>query len=780
MLRVLIIFTYIFFILFQGSSAKAAEKTNGVCPCIVVALADTIPPAAAVAKKGILKKIRNFFKFRSNADARWVARVKRIIDTLGIVASISAEKDSLRRIRKLANNLTDSERIYYDTLLTLLNKIERSNAASSRGANGTSNEGQGQSGDSSALSPDMDDNMQALVNKIVARLPKTESPDTIMSSKAAYLARLSPIEISRTFYDTVGDTIRPFRVMLKKKLQIYGSHNASANAIYAGYRFDRISAVIYNSLTIAENGDIDKRGWDTARVIGDAEAAGAGLVASFMMQNRGKIRSFLSNSTARDHFIQSALPLLKLHKTIAANIVFDGLSADEALDFVSFIAELRNSPGFGDSLYKLFVTIPITDRANAFDLSALNKLTDNFIVSFIADQQHPPVGSGPVFPLSGGQENSIQTRISALTNAGVKRNKLIIGIPYFGAVWKLSAATGTGRFLKYLPYDDIRKKTGWKADVDPLTGAGFIDSAAIGGKGRDSIYRIWTDDENALGEKYDYALNRGLNGIAISTLGYDAGYGELWDELAYKLLAPDTMRLQYALLPLRSKPGFFGKLLDRLYLYCYIVQHPCERCFDNIQDSITSEKVYRYLEELNVDSLISAQERKDPSRQIHSRFQFINEEMRDLTIYITLGLLFITLLTGFVYFFAIKTAGDEWQWKKPVGTSLSICIVLTVLFAFTWAFCDKRIGLFGTVEKNLEESRYNGIIVTVKREKMLESSHYSNPFNTEVDYCDEALVRGRCVDISLLTFLSILVAGMIVGYIVNWLYHTVVHNEDNP
>lgn len=776
MLRVLIISTYIIFYFFHGFSTQAATKTNGVCTPNVAFSLDTIPPASLTVKKSILKKIGDFLKFRSRADARWVARVKKVIDTLGLVASISAERDSILRIHMLANSLTDSSGVYYNTLLTLLNKIEKETAA--QNGNSPPSADTGDTGGVSTMASDM----QALADKIALRLSKTDQPDTASPSKVTYLAALSRIENSRVFTDTVGDTLRRFRVTPKKRLQIYGFHNATLNATYAGYRFDHLSTLIYNGMIIQPDGKIDRNGWDTARVIKDAEAAGISILANFVMSDRKKIISFLNSDSARSNFIQSALPLLKRYNTAGgANIVFDGLPPQEAGNFVNFITELRNSRGFGDSLYRLIVTLPVTDRFHCFDLSALDKLADNFIINFSTDKQHPPVGNGPVFPLTGGQENSIGTRISALTIAGINRSKLIIAIPYVGAAWKVSQATKTGYFLHYLAYKDIRAKTGpgWESSVDPVTGAIAMDSLVAGGRGGDSLYRIWTDNENVLGKKYDYAVNSQLNGIAINALGDDAGYGELWDELAYKLLAPDTIPMRYALLPIPPKPGFLGRLFDRLYLYWYIVQNPCERCFDNIQDSVISVKVYRYLDELNVDSLIIARERKTKNLHIHSRFQFINEEMRDITIYITLGLLFLSLLTGIAYFFKIKTMGDQWKWKRSMGISLSVMVVLLVLFGFTWSFCDKRIGFFAAVDKNLEESRYNGIAVTVNRERSIESTH-TGAFMTNTAYCDEALVKGKCVDIPLLTFLFIVASGMLVGYGVNWLYHTVVFNEDNP
>src|SRR5882757_2325640 len=104
--RVLIFSTYIFFTFLHCFTVQAAIKTNGLClrnsttTCssylydiyYINVACDTIP-VPPPEKKGVLKKIGDFFRFRKNADARWVARVKRVIDTLGLVAAISAEKD---------------------------------------------------------------------------------------------------------------------------------------------------------------------------------------------------------------------------------------------------------------------------------------------------------------------------------------------------------------------------------------------------------------------------------------------------------------------------------------------------------------------------------------------------------------------------------------------------------------------------------------------------------------------------------------------------------------
>jgi len=357
---------------------------------------------------------------------------------------------------------------------------------------------------------------------------------------------------------------------------------------------------------------------------------------------------------------------------------------------------------------------------------------------------------------------------------------MIIGIPYFGARWLVSKTTGAGRFIQYLNYSDIRAKTGWTSATDPATGAAYMDSAA--GRGfRDSVYRIWFDDENTLGAKYDFIVSSQLGGIAISTLGYDTGYGELWDELSYKLLQLDSVPVSYTITPVIPEAGWLGKITDRMYLYWYILQHPCELCFDNIQDSTTSQKVWLYLNELRLDSVINEKNKSlCDTCKFNSRFQYINNEMANFTGWSTIILLALTIIALLIYLYGIKTYGSQWPQRNLLLIFVRSFFIVWVLFLFTWAFCDKRAGIFNAHrDRNIVATQALGITVTFKRDTPIEASS-SKWFESNEAYCDDALLRGKCIDMPLSIFLSILLAGMLAGYLINKFTTTVTENDQVP
>lgn len=804
---------FVFYIFFIPSIAHARDGTNGhvlinryfshcgdTAASLFYFAADTTkpPPADSVKKapkKSIWQRIAGIFAFRARADKRWNSRAKALIDSMGIMDSITAQHNNVRV-------LTDSQKVYYNSLLSMVDSIEKKIA---RLAKKDSVAGKGKNNppgggpvpvDSSGFSPVTDD-IQALEEKLSPLIGQQTAAAAEALKKGAYLAVLSQADFPGKVSHTSGDTVIQFRYLLGKRTGIYGFHNYTTNGKYAGYQFDHITGLLYNAVVMNSTaGLFTANGWDTARVIQDAREAGTGVYANFLMQDRGRIKAFLRDSTARDRFVRKLEAMLATGTSVDSsriasankapgrimgiNIAFDELSRESSAYFVDFIKQIRNSPRFADSTYQLFITIPIVDIWHAYNLSALNQLADKFIVNFIADSLHPPIGRGPVFPLNGGQPNSISTCVSRLTGEKVLPGKLVIGIPYFGARWLVSKASGAGRFIQYLNYSDIRAKSGWSASTDPATGATYMDSSA-GARFHDSVYRIWFDDENTLGAKYDYVVSSRLGGIAISTLGYDAGYGELWDELSYKLLTLDSLRMGYTVIPPVERIGWVGKITDRLFLYWYIVQHPCELCFDNIEDSATSVTVYKYLDELRLDSII-AEKNKDlcDTCQVKSRFQYINTEMASLTGWTTVILFVLTLLSLFIYLYGIRTFGSQWSYRKILLNLVRVFFILLVLFLFTWAFCNKRGGIFtSSRDKNMAISRSLGITVRISRDRSIESNN-SSEFQTNEDYCDNALMRGRCLNMPLTTFLGILMAGMLAGYVISKFTTTVTENDKVP
>lgn len=132
------------------------------------------------------------------------------------------------------------------------------------------------------------------------------------------------------------------------------------------------------------------------------------------------------------------------------------------------------------------------------------------------------------------------------------RSSLILGLPYHGAIWwdEDEQRVGDERFISYISYNQVRQMvaTGLvelvydKARHSMM--ASVMDTLVL----RDTTYlsdelmeitidsvlpgfKIYFDNSTSLSEKFDFAMERGMGGVAIWALGFDHGYHELWQTL---------------------------------------------------------------------------------------------------------------------------------------------------------------------------------------------------------------------------------------------------------
>ncbi len=122
-------------------------------------------------------------------------------------------------------------------------------------------------------------------------------------------------------------------------------------------------------------------------------------------------------------------------------------------------------------------------------------------------------------------------------NAGVQPNKLIVGLPYYGAEWSTegqSVPSKVKKFISHPPYKTIRG-----IDIDSLKipvqfEKESASSYCVIKKEDGSIRQLWFEDKHSLSVKYDWIKRQNLGGVGIWALGYDDGFAELWELLGDK------------------------------------------------------------------------------------------------------------------------------------------------------------------------------------------------------------------------------------------------------
>ena len=158
-----------------------------------------------------------------------------------------------------------------------------------------------------------------------------------------------------------------------------------------------------------------------------------------------------------------------------------------------------------------------------------------------------PGPPSPLFKLEKGRSQSIESTLDYYCNGKIPLGKMVMTVSYWGITWPVSdfmegsKADGLG---KYMSFKEIKEYLRDLENFDKVPVYGF--DTIMGSsyfqyfeKGKMNI--LWFEDENSLYQKYNYALDQRLGGVAIWGLGYDEGYVELWDALGAAMVKVDTV-----------------------------------------------------------------------------------------------------------------------------------------------------------------------------------------------------------------------------------------------
>lgn len=314
---------------------------------------------------------------------------------------------------------------------------------------------------------------------------------------------------------------------------VYGWHPYWQGTAYNDYDFSLLSDVCYFSYEVdpATGSYTSIHSWKTTGLV--ERAKGAGRRVHLCVTLFSGHATFLSNAGSRGRLIDSLVALVKLRDADGVNIDFEGVPSSEKARFISFVAELadrchREIPGS-----QVSIAIPAVDWSNVYDVAAMSSSVDLFIIMGYDYHWRSSPNAGPVSPKNSGSIWSpydVTRSINSYLERGVSASKLCLGLPYYGYEWgttdsAIGATTiGSGAAVTYS--QAVAKAGAYGRKWEPQSSTPYLVYRS------DSVWKeCWYDDEESLGAKYDLVRMKGLAGVGIWALGYDAGRGELWDAL---------------------------------------------------------------------------------------------------------------------------------------------------------------------------------------------------------------------------------------------------------
>jgi spore germination protein YaaH len=352
-----------------------------------------------------------------------------------------------------------------------------------------------------------------------------------------------------------GDSIRPSlsanntgTYKLKKGIRIFGWHLHWMNNSYRNYNYSLLTHFAYFSCGVdPDNGSItDLLRWDTTSVVSYVKARNPDckVLLTLTCFGQSNLRSFLTNTAAQGKLINVLYAELLKKKADGVCIDFEGVPADSKKELTLFISNLKKR--FAPKNLIVSFTLPAVDaHSSPYDFDALKQQVDLFVLmgyDYFGSFSHD---AGPIAPMVTRPNwipSCIDTSVNYYLNKKIPDSLLLLGVPYYGAMWKTKTASvpsGPVRFYRYRAYSyslSLPSSVGAVKNNADLKASyyAYPDSQ----KGDTLNYRqFWVDNVYSLGLKYDYVLQKKLGGVGIWALGFDEGSSNLWNLLRDKFTA---------------------------------------------------------------------------------------------------------------------------------------------------------------------------------------------------------------------------------------------------
>jgi len=320
---------------------------------------------------------------------------------------------------------------------------------------------------------------------------------------------------------------------------VYGFYPYWMGDAYTNFQWDLLTHIAYFSIEVNSDGSLgDKHGWPNNSLLNLAHQNGVKVVLTAQNFSATDLSTLLSSVTNRNNLINNLLNEVKNTSADGVNIDFENVDSSMKVNLTTFVTDLNNALKASNSSYHIAIDVPAVDWSDSFDENSLAQNSDGLMI--MAYDYHWQTGSeaGPISPYDDsstwGNYNVKSTLDTYLNLTNNNRQKLILGVPYYGYDWPVSldtvpanttadgeAKTYVENRLALLSYSRI-----WDNDSKtPYYKYG-------------SFHQTWYEDSESLQYKYDLVNDNNLLGIGIWALGYDGTYTELWDKISENFLEP--------------------------------------------------------------------------------------------------------------------------------------------------------------------------------------------------------------------------------------------------
>jgi len=325
--------------------------------------------------------------------------------------------------------------------------------------------------------------------------------------------------------------------------QVFGWHPYWMGTAYQSYDYSKLSTLAYFSYEVnPTNGSYsDLHDWNTTPIIAWAHSNDVKVVLTATLFGSANNETLLTNAASRANLINSLVTVVSNRNGDGVNIDFESVGSSMKPYLTTFMSNLTDRFHQDLSGSEVSAAIPAVDWSSAYDVGAYEGFIDYVII--MGYGYHWSGGDpGPVAPLSASSTwgaYCIEKSIDDYLALGISAERLLLGCPYYGYNWPVASdaipgtATGSGTAVIYSTTEVNEATYGRQWDASGSVPYYMYTNASV-------IHQTWYEDVQSLGLKYDMVNSKGIGGIGIWALGYDAGESALWELLGAKFGVSDS------------------------------------------------------------------------------------------------------------------------------------------------------------------------------------------------------------------------------------------------
>lgn len=344
-----------------------------------------------------------------------------------------------------------------------------------------------------------------------------------------------------TYYEQHTTAAKPSRTTNKGLCSlnkvVYGWHPYWVGNTYLNYDWSLLSHFSFFSYEVdAATGNANStHGWATSAAV-DAALASGNTKVTLTVTLFSNHATFFGSATAQQTLITNLINLIQSRGAHGVNIDIEGLPAANKTAFSNFMVNLANQMHAAIPNSDVSTVLYAVDWNNVFDFTNMASVVDNFIIMGYDYYWTGSTTAGPNDPLyhySTTYNFNLSKTITYYLNKGCPKNKLILGLPYYGREWPTASATvpssATANGVSKI-YNTIKTNASgnysaanYQYDADSYSDIYVFNNG--------TQKQCFISLENSIRKRMEHINTTGIGGMGIWALGYDDGFPELWDAI---------------------------------------------------------------------------------------------------------------------------------------------------------------------------------------------------------------------------------------------------------